>query len=218
MSVPAGARGLQFTEVMRGHLLNRPSSFTLGEHLGRGAGLHMPARLTIRIPDLEAFLVDAHHLAGVEGRVESPLLGGWAAIRYGTVQLLAPTADRDRRVMRYRLVVDDAHGQAWTVSGTKEVRNNLGPDLWRDTTTLRTNLFAGTVAEGEESRADLRGTGILRLTVREFLRQLTTFRTNAPTWLGGAHIMLRFAAFFVGSLFQLYRLHWSWRLDHAGQA
>ncbi len=212
MSAPAGARGLQFTEVMRGHLLNRPSSFAWGEQAGRGAGLFMTAHLTIRIPDLAAFLADARHLAGVEGRVESPLLGGWAAIRYGTVQLLAPTADRDRRVMRYRLVVDDAHGQAWTVSGTKEVRNNLGPDLWRDTTTLRTNLFWGEVSADEESRADLRGTGILRLTVREFLRQLTTFRTNAPTWLGGARILLRFAAFFLGSLFQVYRLHWSWRL------
>lgn len=197
--------GLQFTEVMRGHLLNRPSSFAWGAQAARAAGdaLAMTLTLTIRIPDLDRFLYDPRHEAEVTGTVRALLLGGEVDVRCGRVQLLAPTVDHNRRVMRYRLLVQDAQGQAWTVLGTKEVTNNLGLDLWRDTTTLRTNLFRGDVAAEDEAHAALAGSGILRLTVGAFLRQLTTFRADGPSGLAGLAVIARFMGFFLWTLLRV---------------
>ena len=192
--------GLHFTEVMRGPMAPGHTSFARGRALGLAAGIAMTLRLTVRIADLDAFLADPQHEADVQGHVESPLVGGRRAVLAGSVRLLAPSADQDRVVMRYRLVVEDPAGRRFTVVGTKHVRDNIGPDLWTDTTTLFTNLFRGDITEDAEARAPLAGCGILRLTMPAFLRQLTTFRTTALGVLGPAWTLLRFAAFFAGRL------------------
>jgi cholesterol oxidase len=188
---------LHFTEVMRGVLAPRATSFARGRETGT---IPLTLALTVRIADLDRFLADPEHRADPQGYVDCPLVGGRRAVLAGEVRLLAPTGDRDRRVMAYRLVVEDPARRRWTVSGVKEVQDRLGLDLWRDTTTLETNLFRGAVTATQEARAPLVATGVVRLSLGALLRQLTTFRTDAPSTVRGAGTVLRFLGFFLGTL------------------
>lgn len=189
--------GLHFTEVMRGVLTPRPTSFARGLETGT---VPITLALTVRIADMARFLADPMHRADPQGYVECPLVGGRRAVLAGEVQLLAPTGDHDRRVMAYRLVVEDPARRRWTVSGVKEVQDRLGFDLWRDTTTLETNLFRGEIDAAREARAPLAAVGVVRLSLGGLLRQLTTFRTDAPSTGRGAWTVLRFLGFFLGTL------------------
>lgn len=202
-----------FTEDMVGHAsLGR---FTAEEGAERGQAQNTPLsfRLTIHIDDIDRFIADPAHEARAVGAVDSPLLGGRRPVLKGVFNLFTASGDADRKTMLYRLFLENAQGEPITLSGTKDVRNDAGPDLWADTTTLRTNLYAGHVDLADEPRADLLGAGVLRIGWADFLRQLTTFRSDAPTLTERLLAVERFAAFFAGSLWQLHGLPRRHRLE-----
>lgn len=187
--------GLRFTEEMDGHLALDPAEndHERGRRRGERAGTTAMFHLTIELDDDDAFLADPEHAARARGWVR---IGGAHGdtplpVTDGVFNLFPDREDDRRREMRYTLPFTGPDGRALVLRGTKHVRDDPGFDLWRDTTTLFTELEdAGT---GERL-----GIGILRLTAGDFLRQMTTVRAN------GADAPASFGRFFARTLWQVY--------------
>jgi cholesterol oxidase len=59
------------------------------------------------------------------------------------------------------------------------IEDDPGLDLWADTTTLYVRVLAGHVEDGEEGPDTTQvAAGIIHIHPRDFLRQMTTFRTG----------------------------------------
>jgi hypothetical protein len=191
---PPESSHLRFTETMRGRM-------TFGADTTAGAAEHgfdLAVRLTVEIGGVERFLADPRHEALLTGWVFSDALGGRLPIESGVFNLLVYERDPDVRQMLYRVHFRDGAGHRLTLAGEKRVPGPATRHLWRDTTTLVTQVLRGpeTVAAG-----------VLRITLPAFLRQLTTFRASGPGRfppLVGAGLVARYSSFFVTTLGRVY--------------
>jgi cholesterol oxidase len=175
-----GAAALSFTEEMAGQV-------ALGEREGPAP---LRLRVTVAIDDMDAFVVDPRHAAAATGWLDCPALGGRLLIPAGQVELMVTEGVGGRRRMRYRLPFADDRGRRLLLSGHKELRAGPPTAIWPDTTTLHAKVLADGVTLGA---------GELRLGRLAFLRELTTIRAASPG------VLERFGAFFLGSLWQVYR-------------
>ena len=106
--------------------------------------------------------------------------------------------------MLYRLWFYDGVGHPLTMTGFKLVANDGGFDLWKDTTTLFTRVLHGHVAEGDDERAEIVGSGIIIIRMRDFAKQLTTFRSSGPGLGAQLGALVKFGVIFVQQLAQVY--------------
>jgi cholesterol oxidase len=83
--------------------------------------------------------------------------------------------------------------------GLKQVRNDPGLDMWRDTSTLYITLLSGHVPPGEDG--DVAGAGMLRILPQDFARQLTTFRSGGRRPVSA---VMEFGRYFGNSLRDIY--------------
>lgn len=200
------AIAFQFTEEMKGYLGAGQHACLAGYEAGQADGTWLNFRLTIKTADLDAFIVEPEHTAQAIGYVESPLVGGRRPVLKGLFNLFASSGDRNEKTMLYRLHFETADGQPMTLSGTKFIQNNPGPDLWADTTTLHTNLFAGWIEADQETKAPLLASGLLHIELADFARQLTTFRAEAEHLSDRLAAIARFGEFFAGELWKVHGL------------
>lgn len=200
----SAARSVRFTENMRGHVTLGVDDPEHGARLGREHGTGLMFHLTIEAPDLDRFVADPDLEAEATGYVRCEALGGRRPVERGVFNLFVDEGDpRDKRML-YRLWFRDAAGNALTLSGHKVVRDHPGLDLWADTTTLYVRILRGHVPEGGDADAETVAAGILRIPLRDFARQLTTFRASAPTVGGRLAALARFGRLFVGRLWDVY--------------
>ena len=108
--------------------------------------------------------------------------------------------------MLYRLWFRDGAGHPLTMSGFKLVKDDAGFDVWRDTTTLFTRVVRGHVEAADEESAELVASGVLRIRMRDFARQLTTFRAGGAGAGAKLTALLRFGWLFLGQLAEAYLL------------
>ncbi|RMF87263.1 MAG: alpha/beta hydrolase, partial [Nitrospinota bacterium] len=101
----------------------------------------------------------------------------------------------------------DGAGNPYTLSGYKDIHDDPGWDIWSDTTTLYTRIYQGHVEAEGEVEAALYGSGILRIYLTDFLRQLTTFRVEGPTVHDRIAALHRFGRLFLGKLWDVYGRH-----------
>jgi cholesterol oxidase len=204
MNGPASPTPFQFTEDMKGYVTFGQTNYQDGFDQGKRDGNFLMFHLTLKTGDLDRFLTVKEHEADAIGYVECALLGGRCPVERGWFNLFVETADPDRRVMTYRLFFRDAQGQPVTLSGFKQVQDKPGFDVWRDTTTLFTNLFDGHVAHDQEAGKPIKAAGIIHISPVDFMKELTTVRVFAPTFHERAAGVERFAKFFLGSLWAAY--------------
>ena len=195
---------LQFTETMKGFASLGQQSCTEGYERGRTAAATMQFQLTIVMDDLDRFIQEPQHPAQAIGFITSALLGGRCPVLRGTFNLYADSGDADRKTMLYRLFFEDSKGRPRTLSGVKNLRNDPGPDIWTDTTTLQTTILEGHLNADQESAGTIVATGILHIAVSDFVHQLSTFRANAPTFMQRAAAIQKFGEFFMGGLWKIY--------------
>src|SRR5690606_24652253 len=100
-------------------------------------------QLAIRTDDIDRFVQNPNHQASAEGYIQCDILGGRCPVTEGTFNLFVDTSDQNKRKMLYRLFFRDGDGSEKTLSGFKSIQDNVGPDIWGDTTTLYVNLFEG---------------------------------------------------------------------------
>ncbi len=194
---------LEFTEKMRGRIRFGTGDPREGARPGP-ASASLMFRLTIEVLDVDRFVVDPDLEATARGYVRCEALGGQFPVEHGVFNLFVVGDAPDERRMRYRLWFRDGAGHPLTLVGHKEVRDDRGPDLWSDTTTLYVRLLRGHVGAPDDAGAEVSATGILRIRLLDFAWQLTTFRARGPHVRARLRALVMFGRLFLGQLWQVY--------------
>ena len=176
--VPEDAASLSFTEEMKGFVTFGATDYQAGFDEGKEAGTAFMFHLTITATDVDRFLKEKDHHGVAEGWVKCDALGGKLPVERGDFNLFVEDAGDRRRHMYYRLYFTDSSGHPLTMAGYKDVRDDAGFDVWTDTSTLYIRLLRGHVAVEDDAGAEVGASGILRILVPDFARQLTTFRVR----------------------------------------
>ena len=200
----AAPASVQFTEEMLGHVTFDETDFNRGANADRPGAGFLKFHLTIAVDDIARFGGDPRREAGAFGWVESDALGGRLPVEHGVFNLFVDTEPGVKHML-YRLFFRDGVGHPLTLSGFKLVRDDAGFDVWRDTTTLFTRVYRGHVSVEEEADAELVASGVLRIRIRDFAKQLTTFR-GGPGPVAGLGAIARFGMIFMRQLFEAYVL------------
>ncbi|WP_055699133.1 GMC oxidoreductase [Streptomyces silaceus] len=197
---------VQFTETMKGSFARGLSDPRAAQRSPAREPLRV--RLTLTIEDIDDFLARPEHVARADGWIEARGLGGRRPVTDGEFHFFGAGRTRDHRELRYRLFLTDSTGAARTMIGVKDLAPAGLTRIWPATTTLPYVLLEGHVPQGEDPTADIVAAGTLRISLPDFLRQLTTFRT---TGRHSAAALARFHAFFLDELRRIY-----WPVRRAG--
>lgn len=196
-------KGVQFTETMRGYFsLDETEYYQQGHDKGKAANSPFEFTLTIHSDDVDTFVKDKGHQAGLMGTMVAPALSDQPLVALnGTFNLFVEDeADADRKKMLYSSVLCDVNGNNYFFEGFKDVQNNKGFDVWADTTTLFITLRKGDSKDGE-----VIGKGMLKILIEDFMKQLTTMKAVNTKGSGESlSSIAAFGKFFSGNVFDTY--------------
>jgi len=195
---------LSFTETMKGYVGFGASDFESGFQQGRKDGNALSVHLTVKVDGVNRFVTRPEHDATIAGSVSCKALGGELEVSEGHFNLFVDQVNASQKRMLYRLFFADSNGRKLTLTGFKEVRDDPSFDIWKDTTTLYTNILEGHISEGQDAGAKKIGSGIISIHMFDFLHQLTTFRTTGPTLSDRVSALARFGRLFLGKLWDVY--------------
>jgi cholesterol oxidase len=195
--------GIEFTERMVGHFSTRVTDdFLKAEADGRATDSSFEFILTIVAEDLDKLTSDETYESGMVGSVRAPALSKQPlSVTDGRFNLLAKDPQHvGGKNMRYRMKLTSVEGKSFWFEGTKYIKDDAGPDLWPDTTTLYI-----TVTEGGAPGGKLVGRGVLHILPADFLKQLRATRAvNAKTTEERLGAVARFGSYFAGNLWDVY--------------
>ncbi|XP_071495555.1 uncharacterized protein [Diadema antillarum] len=183
--------GLRFTERMAGHLdidgAKHPCEFTL----------------TILTDDVQHMLeVDENHEACLHGTVKCPALSEYPLTASGGKFHLFKPSDRSAgtREMVYDMFLHD-HENEYHFRGIKVVNKDSFLEVGvSDTTTLSVTIKKDARADGE-----VVGTGVLKIFLTDFLKQLTTLEVTSTESAADKTVWkAKFGHFFAGVLLDVY--------------
>lgn len=195
---------VRFTEEMKGYITLGETDFEAGAASGKQSGTFCMFHLTIEISDIDVFVDDPLRTGTCAGWVDCDALGGKRTVERGMFNLFVDDRQPGRKWMRYRLWFRDLAGHPLTLVGFKNVYDDRGFDIWSDTSTLYTRILAGHVEPEHDRDARVVAAGIITIWIRDFVRQLTTFRSRGPTWRGRFHAMIVFGRTFLSQLRDVY--------------
>lgn len=207
---------LSFTEEMKGFMAVGETDFEKGYQQGKAAGTDLMFHLTISVDGVHDFVIrPSHDTSDVVGYVKSSAFGGQCQVESGTFNLFTDQADPAVKHMLYRLFfTDKGTGSPLTLSGCKIIKDDPGAGaVWHDTTTLYTRILKGHVSAADEATATndptkLKnisfGAGIIVIELLDFMKQLTTFRVQAPTVSERITALSEFGRLFFGKLWDVY--------------
>ncbi len=196
--------GIRFTETMKGYFSSqvKGDDYQAAAEQGEAEGSPFQFVLTITSHDMEAMLSEPTHQARMIGTVTAPVLSAQPLqVTDGIFNLFTDDPQQpDTKNMRYRMRMSSEEGKRFYFEGFKVIRDGDGFDLWADSTTLYITVYEGDNAEGS-----LLGRGILRISIEDFVRQLTTMQVlNAGGALEHVGALARFGRFFAGELYDTY--------------
>jgi cholesterol oxidase len=202
-AIPNIKPGVQFTETMKGYFsLEETEDYNKGFEKGKTSNSPFEFTLTIRSEDVETFVGVSTHEAGMYGTMVAPALSAepLAAIQ-GTFNLFIENdQDPDRKKMLYNAILLSKEGKKYFFTGFKDVFNNKGFDVWKDTTTLFITLY-----EGETESGKILGKGKLIIQPADFAKQLTTMKAlNCSNKIEELRAISSFGKFFGGNVFETY--------------
>jgi predicted patatin/cPLA2 family phospholipase len=205
---------VSFTEEMKGYITWGELDYDIGARKGKETDNAIMFHLTITVDGVNRFVSNSDHdTTDLKGYVKCAALGGERPVESGTFNLFVDEKDSSVKKMLYRLYFRDDKGNPLTLSGFKYVKDDPGSDLWHDTTTLFTRVLNGFVSSADEAAAAnepqklkqmVKGTGIIIIYFFDFLKQLTTFRSEGPTLSDRTSAMARFGRLFMGKLWDVY--------------
>ena len=195
--------GVQFTESMKGYFsLEETEDYDKGFEKGKRYNSPFEFTLTIRSEDVETFVGVSTHEAGMYGTMIAPALSQepLSAIQ-GTFNLFIENSqDPERKKMLYNAVRLSKEGKKYFFRGFKDVYNNKGFDVWKDTTTLFITVY-----EGESEDGKVIGKGKLIIQPADFAKQLTTMKAlNTSNKIQELKAIMTFGKFFGGNVFETY--------------
>jgi cholesterol oxidase len=200
---PPTAVGIRFTERMRGYVSTSVlDDYASAARRGRADRSPLEFTLTIASDDVEDMISNRQHEAGMVGTVTAPVLASTPLdVVQGTFNLfLEDAADPDLRHMRYRMILRSQTDRDYFFDGYKAMHGGHGLSMWSDTTTLYVDIHDGATAE-----APVIARGILRITPRDFVRQLASLEApGAADRLEAINACARFGRLFAGTLWDVY--------------
>ena len=191
---------LSFTEEMKGFVTFGEPDPQRGYDQGSTARNDLMVHLTIDVNGVNKFVTWPDHAARASGWAQGAAINGRRPVVDGVFNLFIDKGDPRLKLMRYRLHIGG--DERLTILGQKFVHDDPGFDSWTDLTTLFTRVVRGHVEFDDDG--DVVASGILRIHMRDFLKQLTTFRTDGPTAADRSAALGRFGAFFMGDLWEVY--------------
>ncbi|MEX0927045.1 MAG: patatin-like phospholipase family protein [Dehalococcoidia bacterium] len=191
--------GITFRETMAGGFSLGATDPDDGKKRGDDAGTKLAMHASINISDVHRFIEDPQHSGEITGHIDFTPFGQNIPAKRGVFNLFSPTDEPDLKWMVYELAFD-WEGKEYYLAGRKEVRNDRGVDLWKDTTTLLTTLH-----EGPDATGPVAGAGVLTLGADDLVRLSATVRvTNASSTGQQAAALSAFGRFFMGELWDSY--------------
>lgn len=195
--------GIRFTETMKGYFSTIvKDDFQDAYDQGEKDGSDFQFILTIQSDDMEHMISDDQHPARMVGSVIAPALSDEPlTVIDGHFNLFVdhPTEPGTKNT-KYRMKLTSETGDQFYFYGYKVLRDDFGPDMWSDTTTLYISVW-----QGEDDQGELLGKGILKIKPDDFMKLLTTMRaTNAASVCDALKASARFGAFFTRVLHRTY--------------
>ena len=195
--------GVSFTETMRGFIsLNEKSDFKKGYDEGEKSNSTFDFTLTIQSQNVETFDADSSHKAELIGTVNCPALSKFPITATDGVFNLFVNADTAGKVklMKYGMKLNTYEGATFYFYGFKEIKDDKGFDLWSDTTTLYITVY-----EGTDENSPVKGKGILKIAMGDFIKQLTTMKAiHADSAGESVNSVSKFGKLFAGEVWQTY--------------
>lgn len=192
--------GIAFREKMEGWFALGETDPKQGADAGKEQGSSMSLHASIYIRDLKGFMENRDHSGTINGHLVFEEFDTYLPAKTGVFNLFIED-DKDMEVkwMIYEMSFNyDA--QEYYLVGKKEVKNDPGFDLWKDTTTLNVRLF-----EGSDNTGDIIGTGILTLKVKELVKLIKSMHAiDASGTAEKINILANFGTFFLGELWDIY--------------
>jgi cholesterol oxidase len=198
-----GKQGIQFTETMKGFFsTGDQQDYNKAYENGKANQSSFEFTLTIHADDADRFIAEPAHEAGMTGTVVAPALSeSPMTVTGGKFNLFtADPGDPSHKKMDYAMEINSIEGKSYFFKGFKDVQNNKGLDMWKDTTTLFITIY-----NGKSEKDPVMGRGILKIEIADFAKQATTMKAiHASTPADGNKIIMKFGQYFAGNLWNTY--------------
>lgn len=192
--------GIAFREKMEGWFALQETDPEQGARIGKEKGSAMSLHASIYIRDLAGFMEHPDHSGTMNGHLVFEDFDSYLPAKTGVFNLFVEeNKDTEVKWMIYEISFsyDD---QEYYLAGRKEVKDNPGFDLWKDTTTLEVRLF-----EGSDKTGDIVGAGILTLNVKELVKLIKSMHAiDASGTAEKINLLANFGTFFLGELWDTY--------------
>ena len=197
--------GIRFTETMKGYFSTEvKDDFQKAYDQGEADDSNFQFILTIESEDMEDMIENDQHPARMVGSVMAPALSDEPlTVTDGHFNLFVDHPNESgTKNMKYRMKLTAETGDPFYFYGYKVLRDDFGPDMWSDTTTLYISVW-----RGEDETGELLGKGILKIKPEDFMKQLATMKAiNAGSVGDALKATARFGAFFTRMLHRTYGL------------
>ncbi len=195
--------GVMFTETMKGYYSEKEQiDYKKGAEIGRSVNSSFAFTLTIQSQDVDKFVENPAHEAGMAGSVIAPHLSTKPiSVSEGRFNLFVkdPTVS-DQKYMQYQMKLHTIEGNTYFFKGFKDVRDDPGFDMWADLSTLFITIY-----NGENEKAPILGKGVLHIEMTDFAKQITTMKAlNTKGLINKSEGLMAFGKLFGGDVFDTY--------------
>lgn len=195
--------GVQFTQTMKGYFaIGESGDFEKGYVQGKANDSSFEFTLTIISQNVDKLINHKDHEAEMIGTMIAPKLSAFPLMAYeGVFNLFIEDDEKPgHKKMLYHAKLMSREGQKYYFEGFKDVYNDKGFDVWKDTTTLFITVY-----EGNHPNGKVLGKGKLIIEIDDFMKQLTTMDAiNSTTASEGRKAITAFGKFFAGNVYDTY--------------
>lgn len=201
MQIPTSP-GISFRETMSGPFALSTTDPEVGASAGKDNTTELAIHVRIEIADIDRFTADPEHAGRLTGHIDFTPFGQHLPAKEGVFNLFSPADQADTKLMVYELPFQH-EGQSYYLAGKKEVHDDPGFDLWKDTTTLFTRLH-----RGGDKTGPVIGAGLLSLGVADLVKLVASMQaTNASSVIEKTQTLAKFGRLFMGELWDTYVHH-----------
>lgn len=197
---------IQFTETMKGFISTEErADFEAGYEKGQTDASACFFTLTIRTGDVFTLAQDPTHPGTMAGTLTAPALSDQPmTISGGIFNLFEADPDPAHLKMKYHMQLHTHDGKTYFFYGYKEIDDDNGPQLWKDTTVLYSTIY-----NGPDDTAPVLAKGILKIAPGDFALQMTTMEAiHASSFKEKADALETFSHFFTQDLVNTYFKKW----------
>ncbi|MCP4522260.1 MAG: choline dehydrogenase [Cytophagales bacterium] len=195
--------GIQFTETMKGYVdLDGDVDYKKAYKAGKKKDQNFAFTLTVTSEDVDQMIDPKNkaHNAEMIGTVDCPVLSPEPiTVTNGIFNLFVDyEPEIDTKRMIYNMDLNTQEGETYYFSGYKQIHDDFGFDMWKDTTTLFITIC-------KEKGGEPIGKGILKIKPTDFMKQMTTMKAiNASSKVEQMAALAKFGKFFSNSLMDVY--------------